>query len=122
MGSAVTMWVDNNANARKTYGDISQWQTSGVTDMKELFYYKKSFNGNIANWDVSRVTNMYYMFNYAESFNQNISGWNTGKVTNMSLLFYNAMSFNQNLCTWYPNFPNGVTFFMFDGSGCPNKN
>ena len=41
---------------------ISDWDTSQVKDMSELFYAKSSFNGDISGWDTSSVTNMKRMF------------------------------------------------------------
>lgn len=42
-----------------TYGgDISTWDTSDVTDMKELFKGKKDFNDDISAWKEDQVTTM----------------------------------------------------------------
>jgi surface protein len=57
-------------------GNLSNWNTSKVTDMDRMFSFAYSFNKNIGSWDVSKVTNMYGMFQYAIIFNQNLSGWN----------------------------------------------
>ena len=67
---AVSAWLDDEASARQTYGDISMWDTSEVTDMSDLFCAhddcgsnKKSaaasFNGNLSAWDVGKVSTMY---------------------------------------------------------------
>ncbi len=46
-----------------TYGgDISTWDTSDVTDMKELFKGKKDFNDDISAWKVDQVTTIYICF------------------------------------------------------------
>ena len=37
---AVSAWLDDEASARQTYGDISMWDTSEVTDMESLFCAK----------------------------------------------------------------------------------
>ena len=42
--------------------DISQWDTSNVVTMRQMFYNASSFNQPIGDWDVSNVTDMYYMF------------------------------------------------------------
>ena len=75
--TAVTAWFDDRSGAEATYGHISTWDTSGVTDMSELFcaysnwcpsYYNTdaaSFNEDIGAWDTSGVTTMYCMFCYA---------------------------------------------------------
>ena len=48
--------------ALSTYGHISAWDVSLITDMSYLFSNKITFNDNISNWDVSNVTNMSNMF------------------------------------------------------------
>ena len=60
--------VDSNQN-------ISSWDVSNVTDMKNMFNRATSFNQPLNNWDVSNVTNMNFMFAIAEAFNQDISNW-----------------------------------------------
>jgi len=83
---------------------IGKWDTSNVTDMRELFSYapktKSSFNQDISSWDTSKVTDMSDMFLNAASFNRDISSWDTSKVTNMSYMFLNAASFNQDISSW----------------------
>ena len=44
-----------------------------LKSMSVMFYNATVFNGNISNWDTSSVTNMSYMFKGAESFNQDIN-------------------------------------------------
>ena len=73
--TAVDLWVSDPAAATITYGAISTWDVSQVTDMSYLFKDKTDFNDDISNWDVSNVTNMNFMFNEASSFNQDISNW-----------------------------------------------
>ena len=67
---AVNLWVSNQSAAESTYGNISEWDVSNVTDMYQLFKNKQNFNDDISSWDVSNVTNMSEMFNFAISFNQ----------------------------------------------------
>ena len=83
-------------------GNISDWDTSNITDMSYLFEYAEGgekFNDDISRWNVSNVTNMDSMFNDAQAFNQNIGGWNVSKVTNMELMFGNAYDFDQPINT-----------------------
>ena len=53
--------------------------TKDITDMKQLFYCKRSFN-DITFWDTSNVTSMYCMFQNAKRFNQPLN-WDTKNVT-----------------------------------------
>ena len=66
---AVSAWLDEEANVRRMYGDISVWDTSEVTDMSGLFCAHEncgnktkseaaSFNGNLSAWDVGKVSTM----------------------------------------------------------------
>ncbi len=128
---AVYRWIEYRSSAESTYGHISTWDTSGVTDMAYLFcgssssscgakyYYTSSaryFNDDISAWDVSRVTTMTQMFYYAYDFNQDLSGWNIRAVTSMNYMFYYAYDFNQDL-DWCVENDVGVTS-MFYSTGC----
>ena len=62
--TAVIAWCDNEATATTTYGHISTWDTSGVTDMSYLFG---------ASCFSSHCT-VYYCSSYS-TFNSDISGW-----------------------------------------------
>ena len=59
---AVDAWCDKPVKATVKYGHISKWNTSLVTNMKELFQEKSDFNDDISKWDVSSVTSMSKMF------------------------------------------------------------
>ena len=45
---AVNEWCSNPITAKSKYGDISEWNTSAVTSMKELFKNKEEFNQDIS--------------------------------------------------------------------------
>ena len=108
--AAVRHWIINESSAIETYGHISNWDVSKVTNMYKLFkndiweHYNKidtsNFNDDISNWDVSNVTDMSYMFSDAQSFNQPIGNWDVSKVRDMRYMFCDAKSFNQSLNTW----------------------
>ena len=98
--TAVNLWFDNQADANATYGHISDWNTSAVTDMSNAFKDRTSFNEDIGDWDVSNVTTFFNLFTNAISFNQDISDWNTSSLENMSRCFYGASSFNSDLSKW----------------------
>ena len=98
--TAVNAWVADPTAATATYGHISNWDVSAVTNMSSLFWNKTTFNDDISGWDVSNVTTMLGMFNNAANFNQNIGSWDVSSVTNMQSVFYQATNFNQNIGSW----------------------
>jgi surface protein len=98
--TAVDMWFDNWKDANATYGHITDWNTSAVTNMNRAFYNRSDFNENVGNWDTSSVINMASMFSGAHSFNQPIGSWDTSSVTDMRWMFMGASSFNQPIGDW----------------------
>ena len=95
-----------------TNGGISEWDVSKVTDMRELFINRNTFNENISSWDTSQVTDMSLMFYWASpgfsqgwsAFNQDIGNWNTAQVTDLGGMFltdgYGKSAFNQDIGRW----------------------
>ena len=71
---AVNEWCEDPATAEVKYGQISKWNTSMVTNMKDLFEGKSDFDDDISKWNVSSVTNMEGMF-HRTPFNGDISRW-----------------------------------------------
>lgn len=86
-------------NCNNFNGDISNWNTGSVTNMKEMFRGASSFNGDISGWDVSNVTNFEKFLYQATPFNQDLSGW-TPAATDMRQMFYQCSSFNADLDSW----------------------
>lgn len=79
---------------------ISNWDTSLITHMSELFSDQQTFNDDISQWNTSNVENMVSMFSGALAFNQPIGVWNTRNVTNMRAMFSGASNFNQLIGNW----------------------
>ena len=79
--------------------DISSWDVSNVTDMREMFAESFSFNQPIGFWDVSSVTIMNGLFFMASAFDQPIGDWDVSQVTDMAGMF-NEGSFNQPIDNW----------------------
>jgi hypothetical protein len=123
--NAVTLWCSYPESAFFKYGHISEWDTSTVTDMSNLFANQSTFNDDISRWNTSNVQNMNSMLMSASAFNADISQWNTCRVTNMDNMFLNAIGFNQDLSLWpvqmipsIPiNFANGSSITKFPNWG-----
>ena len=53
--TAVNLWFSDEANTTMTYGHISDWNTSAVTDMYQAFMstmsHRTDFNEDISGWD-----------------------------------------------------------------------
>ena len=117
----------NNAFATaKTSYNISTWDTSNVTDMRQAFWYATNTDTlDLSNWDTSNVTDMHQMFILCTDFNSDISTWDTSNVTDMSYMFAGSkiyfvsdtnipMAFNQDISTWDTSSVTDMQF-MFSG-------
>ncbi|KAH8052380.1 hypothetical protein JL721_10854 [Aureococcus anophagefferens] len=106
--TAVDAWLADSSAATTTYGHISTWDTSAVTDMSELFCaYESSLrntsavgNDDIGAWDTTSVTDMSSMFDNADAFDQDIGAWDTSSVTDMSSMFVANNKFNKDIGGW----------------------
>ena len=94
---AVREWLSDSVASESKYGPISNWDTSQVTDMGNLFC-NSNFNQPIGDWDVTNVTEMRNMFSNS-TFNQPIGGWDVSNVTDMGNMFSNS-AFNQWIGDW----------------------
>lgn len=109
---AVNVWLLNDtsaASALAPIGDIADWDTSGATDMSDLFNCNRAgvrtdactaFNANISAWQTAGVTNLERAFKNAAKFNQPLGPWQTAAVTSMRGLFDGAAAFDQGVNMW----------------------
>ena len=69
--------------------DLSNWNTSNVTDMSYMFNQTRNLESiNASTWDTSKVKDMNSMFINNDSLKIiDLSNWDTSNVTNMSSMF-----------------------------------
>lgn len=81
--------------------NVSKWDTSNVVSMFETFFScKHEFPGGIGEWDVSSVQNMSSTFRSATTFAGDLSQWNVTSVVSMRSMFSNAFQFNSDISSW----------------------
>ena len=77
--TAVALWFDNNEEAIRQYGHISQWDVSRVTNMAFMFSNTGSFDQAFDRWNISNVRDMHEMFKNSELSTENydatLTGW-----------------------------------------------
>ena len=75
-----------NVKGKISFKSTIRLNTSNVVNMRAMFAGTK-FNQDISNWNTSKVTDMSYMFSSATAFNQPLNTWDVSNVTNMSYMF-----------------------------------
>lgn len=94
-------WMHKQDEAIAQFGHISTWDTSQVTDLRNLFAFNELFNDDISQWDVSRVTNFSSMFWDATKFNpHSLNAWNMSSAETISCMFCGALKFNAEISQW----------------------
>ena len=126
--SAAYLWVTNYKLAQAKYGDIVTWDTSGVTNMDDMFGYKNpyswyvdfyiswasNFDADLSKWNTSKVTSMKGMFDGSASFSGgNLSQWNTTRVIDMGYMLYKAHSFDSDLSKWNTSRVTSMRYMFF---------
>ena len=80
--------------------DVSNWDTSQVTDMHGMFNGAIAASPNTSNWNIERVTDLSGMFQNAKVANPDVSNWNTSQVTRMNGMFQGAKVANPDVSNW----------------------
>ena len=70
--------------------NITDWSTSHITNMHQMFVSSANFNQDLGSLDVSGVTSMTRMFQGAYGFDQDISDWNIANVTDFTQFLKNV--------------------------------
>jgi len=111
-------YVQNTATATTKWGDIGDWDTSGVGDFSYSFSKNRnqaggSFVGNgnpkavtfvgtaISKWNTASATTLYRTFYEASAMNADLTGWKVGKVVTLRSTFNGASKFaGTGLSSW----------------------
>ena len=92
-------WADCNERAMYFNDDISAWDTSACTNMRDMFSGAHHFDQDIGSWDTSSVVNMMGMFQNAHAFDQDLSPWHVNPCnTIVDYMFRYASAFSESLC------------------------
>jgi hypothetical protein len=110
-------YVQDKAAATTKWGDIGDWDTSGVGDFSYAFTQHRNeaggsyvANGNpkaatfvgtaISKWNTASTTNLAFAFKAAVEMNADLSGWKVGKVNTLDSTFQDARQMNSDLSLW----------------------
>ena len=102
-------WVQDATMATHKWGDIGDWDVSGVKDFRYAFSTHRNVDGagsqdgnpkvvsfvgtGLSKWDTTSATSLYKTFYQAKAMNSDLSGWSVGTVTDMEHTFRGASKF-----------------------------
>ena len=132
-----TDWVQDTTTATTTWGDLGDWDVSGVADFSWAFSADRDAtggsyvpNGNpnaekfvgsdLIKWKTTALTSLDNTFKEAKAMNSDLSGWNVAKVTDMEATFQHTYMFaGTGLGSWDTS---SVTtlFYTFDNARAMN--
>lgn len=108
---------------------LSGWNIGGSASVTSIdmgyMFMRSPFNQNISNWNTSKVTNMFYMFLDNTVYNQPMNSWDVSKVTSFSSIFQSNATINQDLGNWNVSSVNangGLDGFMYGVSTMSTSN
>jgi surface protein len=102
--------------------DLSEFDTSNVTTMRNMFSRSQFLSVDLSNFDTSQVTDMYGMFAYSKCSSIDLSNLDTSEVINMSRMFVDVECFT-NLDLKHFNTSNVTDMSsMFSGMNEPGLN
>lgn len=94
--------IEQELKRQGSDADLNFIDTSGITDMSNLFHDLTIRNIKIDEWDVSKVEDMNHMFTDQEEFNCDISNWNVSNVMDIYWMFCDCKKFKCDLSRWEP--------------------
>merc|ERR1711907_778600 len=70
--------------------DLSMWNVSSVTNMKQMFIHTAGDYNNLGKWDVSKVVDMSGMFYQAYGSFGDLAKWDVSNVESFETMFFQA--------------------------------
>lgn len=101
--------------------DLSRWDTGNVVSMAETFRRSRGNPKGVAAWDVGSVINFHGMFHESEIDAVDLSGWSTASAEDFSFMFAYAEKFNSDLSKWTTGSVKNFTS-MFESAWSFNAN
>ncbi len=102
--------------SRLTALDVSNFDTSKATNMNKMFSRTdKLITLDLSNFDTSQVTDMSYMFDDADNLTTlDLSNFNTSKVTNMDSMFFTSGLTSLNLSSFNTSKVTDMSYMFYD--------
>ena len=97
---AVVFWFNDPDYCISKFGHISDWDTSEITDMSRLFYFRDNFDCDISKWNTENVVDMSEMFYFCSKFSCDISKWNTKSLVEVTSMLTKCDSYNHDMSNW----------------------
>ncbi|ENI0605467.1 BspA family leucine-rich repeat surface protein [Listeria monocytogenes] len=102
-------------NSAATSLDLSSFNTSNVTSMQSMFDSSAVTSLDLSNFNTSNVTSMRYMFDESVVSSLDLSSFNTSNVTDMYCMFYQSASTSLDVSNFDTSNVMDMSF-MFQGS------
>ena len=134
-------WVQDSVTAKNKWGDIGNWDVSGVKDLSYAFSrYRDETGGKevsdssnpkvatfvgaaLSKWTTTSVISLDGIFKGAGAMNADLGGWNVATVTTMRSTFFDAAEFTgKGLSSWKTSSEPYVTKFFKTFYGATKMN
>lgn len=118
MSSVISLFITFNNSTLKQI-NVSNWDTSNVTNMSNTFSYCESLTSvDVSKWNTSKVRDMASMFSGCGTLQSiDVSKWNTSSVTDINGMFFGCRSLTSlNISNWDTSKATNMTRLFFNCS------
>ena len=112
--SKVTNMVGMFQSSQATTLDLSSFDTSKVTNMRLMFSNSQAKTLDLSSFDTSKVTNMTYLFYRSKATTIDVSSFDTSKVTDMSNMFYDSKATTLDLSSFDTSKVTGMSYMFYN--------